>query len=128
MTSSTPDDDFLESLRTFKSRIADAPGEPEIRDNGVFVRAEENPDVFITVTLPDDPAQALLKNPDIRSTPNKDIYKSSCYICVDPEFAQMGMPLCYPCSECGGHIAADDTICDDCGLDAFDLYLEGNIE
>jgi hypothetical protein len=29
----------------------------------------------------------------------------------------MGLPLCRPCSECKGHIAADDSVCDDCGHD-----------
>lgn len=44
-----------------------------------------------------------------------------CYICQDPEFAQMGLPLCRPCPECqrqgrgSGHIPADDGVCDVCG-------------
>lgn len=44
-----------------------------------------------------------------------------CYICQDPEFAQMGLPLCRKCPECvrqgrgPGHIPADDSVCDECG-------------
>ena len=71
-----------------------------------------------------DPAQFLLQNPNIYSVPNDDIYNPDCYICRDPEFAQLGMPLCFPCSECGGHIAADDTVCDDCGIDLYELQQE----
>lgn len=43
-----------------------------------------------------------------------------CSICQDPEFAQMGLPLCRPCPECqrqgrgSGHIPADDSKCDVC--------------
>jgi hypothetical protein len=46
-----------------------------------------------------------------------DVYKVGCYICEDPSFARMGLPLCRPCAKCGGHVAADDTVCDDCGHD-----------
>jgi hypothetical protein len=53
-----------------------------------------------------------------RST--SSVYSESCYICRDPEYALMGLPLCYPCSKCGGHIAADDCQCDDCGHDIRD--------
>ena len=77
-----------------------------------------------TVTQPEDPAQVLLQDPNVFSTPNPDIFRDTCYICLDPEFAAMGLPLCYPCSACGGHVAADDTICDDCGKDAQELFQE----
>ncbi len=40
------------------------------------------------------------------------VYNSSCYICKDPEFALMGLPLCYPCKQCGAHTPADDMTCD----------------
>jgi anaerobic ribonucleoside-triphosphate reductase len=40
------------------------------------------------------------------------VYKEDCYICRDPEFA-----LCYRCKYCGGHVAADSTVCDECGND-----------
>ena len=63
---------------------------------------------------PDDPAIWLLHHGPV-STPT--VTSDSCYICNDPEFAQMGLPLCYPCKFCGGHVAADDTICDECGKD-----------
>ncbi len=41
-------------------------------------------------------------------------HSAFCYICNDPEYAQMGLPLCRVCPSCGGHIAADDCECDDC--------------
>lgn len=69
-----------------------------------------------------DPAYWMLeeglKDSSERSTTT--VYRSSCYICRDPEFALMGLPLCYPCSTCGGHVAADDSHCDDCGYDQED--------
>jgi hypothetical protein len=73
----------------------------------------------------DDPAYFLLeqglKNPEKQSV--KRVYDSSCYICRDPEFALMGLPVCKPCpvpvtadngivTECGAHWAADDPDCD----------------
>lgn len=60
----------------------------------------------------DDPCTWMLYD-DFTSKPK--IYDPNCYICNDPEFAQMGLPLCYPCRFCGGHVAADDTMCDVCG-------------
>jgi hypothetical protein len=46
------------------------------------------------------------------------VHRDGCYICEDPEFAQMGLPLCRLCPACKtGHVAADDTVCDDCGAD-----------
>lgn len=69
---------------------------------------------------PNDPARQLLRYNKSgkrvnRSEPNMSIYREDCYICKDPEFAQLGMPLCRPCSVCGGHVATDDCVCDDCG-------------
>jgi hypothetical protein len=63
---------------------------------------------------PSDPAYHLLLD-DFTSTPV--VFRQGCYICNDPEFAMMGLPLCRRCPVCGGHVPADDTICDDCGLD-----------
>ncbi len=69
---------------------------------------------------PGDPASWMLYD-DFTSTPV--VYRESCYICEDPEFAQMGLPLCRPCPQCigretgAGHIAADDVVCDDCGYE-----------
>lgn len=60
----------------------------------------------------DDPAYFLLNGPHSRPT----IFKQGCYICEDIEFALMGLPLCRKCEHCGGHIAADDVRCDDCGM------------
>lgn len=79
-------------------------------------------------TKPSDPAYRLLED-DYTSKPK--VYRAGCYICEDPEFSQMGLPLCNPCPECSakakhpaGHIAADDTTCDDCGYDAEEAYYE----
>lgn len=65
-------------------------------------------------TKPGDPAYWMLFD-DFTTTPV--IQRAGCYICDDPEYALMGLPLCYPCPACGGHIAADDCVCDDCGRD-----------
>jgi len=66
-------------------------------------------------TQMDDLAFGLLTDGHV-STPK--VHRAGCYICADPEFAQMGLPLCYRCPACGGHVAADDTVCDDCGHEA----------
>ena len=59
----------------------------------------------------DDPAYHLLTD---GFTSEPTVYKAGCYICEDPEFAQMGLPLCYSCAKCGGHVPADDNVCSDC--------------
>lgn len=41
--------------------------------------------------------------------------RAECYICQDEEFSLMGLPLCYACEKCKGHVPADDTVCSDCG-------------
>lgn len=69
----------------------------------------------------DDPAYWMLSSGP-RSTPT--VYREGCYICEDPEFAQMGLPLCFPCALCGGHVAADDSVCDDCGADQMNVQAE----
>jgi hypothetical protein len=60
-----------------------------------------------------DAEKWLYDHPDISSTPT--VYSEDCYICRDPDFSRMGMPLCYECMFCEGHVAADDAKCDDCG-------------
>lgn len=67
---------------------------------------------------PNDPAFSLLKD-DFQSHPK--VHREGCYICQDMEYARMGLPLCNPCCACtleqkgvAGHIAADDSYCDDC--------------
>ena len=67
---------------------------------------------------PDDPAYFLLNSGSI-STSNT--YDENCYICRDPEFAQMGLPLCYACEGCGKHVAADAGECEneECDYDRF---------
>lgn len=76
---------------------------------------------------PDDPAYFMLEqgrnDPSKRSKPT--VYKKGCYICEDEEFALMGLPLCYPCAKCGGHVPADDTVCDACGADQQELAMQG---
>lgn len=74
----------------------------------------------------DDPAYWMLSSGHT-STPTT--YREGCYICEDPEFAQMGLPLCHPCPRCteqaghdAGHVAADDSVCDDCGYDMREAY------
>jgi hypothetical protein len=77
---------------------------------------------------PGDPAYWMLYD-DVTSTPT--VRRDGCYICMDPEFAQMGLPLCRPCPPCSkesgsmsGHVAADDTTCDVCGADEQELFFE----
>lgn len=52
-----------------------------------------------------------------------EIYKESCYICTDPEFALMGLPVCKPCPICKAHWAADDSECDN-GCDVQGYYMD----
>jgi hypothetical protein len=66
----------------------------------------------INPTLPSDPAYSLMTD-SFTSTPA--IHREGCYICEDPEYAQMGLPLCRLCPKCSGHVPADDDTCDDCG-------------
>jgi hypothetical protein len=70
----------------------------------------------------DDPAYWMLEeglaDPSKRSTPT--VHSDNCSICRDPEFSLMGLPLCYPCSKCGGHVAADNSVCDACQHDQED--------
>lgn len=95
-----------------------------VDENGTQWQLREG--VWCTVTKSSDPAMMLLNDPNIRSIPNPDIYNPKCYICVDPEFAAMGLPLCYPCELCGGHVAADDVECDKCGADQYELWEAKN--
>lgn len=73
-------------------------------------------------TRPSDPAYILLLDEYV-SVPR--VHRDGCYICEDPEFSQMGLPLCQPCPRCQaggrvGHMAADDPECDDCGYSLYD--------
>lgn len=65
---------------------------------------------------------------------HEEIYNERCYICTDPEFALMGLPVCKPCpvvldsgQVCGVHWAADDSECDN-GCDIAGYYLGDNHE
>lgn len=103
--------------------------------NGALWRLSEH-GVPITVTQPSDPASALLRGGH-RSVPK--VHSDSCYICEDPEFAAMGLPLCRPCPMCAanavlmgqqpghyGHVPADDTTCTVCGYDGeYDDHMGG---
>lgn len=70
----------------------------------------------------DDPAYWLLEEglSGKREVKVSPVYNSYCYICNDPEFALMGLPLCYPCNQCGAHVPADDGVCDN-GHDQEDM-------
>ena len=74
-------------------------------------------------TQPDDPAMILLRD---SHTTTPVVHDPDCFICMDPEFAQMGLPLCRPCPECQkngrgtGHIPADDIVCSVCDYDELD--------
>ena len=63
----------------------------------------------MTRMKPDDPAYWMLSD-GVETTPIT--YNKTCYICNDPEFAQMGLPLCTKCIICGAHVPADNCICD----------------
>lgn len=80
------------------------------------------------------PAERILYNDDYTSSTR--VYDPNCYICRDPDFARMGLPLCRECPRCReksagtelGHVAADDTSCTVCGYDEQESYfrrLEG---
>jgi len=62
----------------------------------------------------DDPAYWLLEEglSGKRQIRQPEVYSETCYICNDPEFALMGLPLCTKCYKCGGHVPADDCVCD----------------
>ena len=66
-----------------------------------------------------DPAYWMLDEglKDTSKQTRPTVYSNKCYICCDPEYAIMGLPLCTACDKCGGHVAADDSVCDDCGYD-----------
>jgi len=73
----------------------------------------------------DDPAQCLLQD-DFYTIPVEGVYDSNCFICTDPEFALMGLPLCRSCPSCEsagrgkGHIPADDCVCTVCEFDEYE--------
>ena len=58
---------------------------------------------------PNDPAYWMLFD-GVESKPI--VHSDTCYICADDEYSRMGLPLCYKCFICGGHVPADDTVCD----------------
>lgn len=72
------------------------------------------------------PVERALYNDDYTSSTT--VYSDTCYICRDPDFARMGLPLCYECPKCKsdsdgkilGHIPADDTQCTVCGYDGYE--------
>ena len=118
-----------------RNQMADI--EPEVISDGsdggpILVRYSGN-ETISTVTKASDPATILL-NVGYRSTPT--VYQSGCYICEDPEFAHMGLPLCKPCPRFRlhgnrhgvhdpGHVPADDVECTACGFDVQLLWAGG---
>lgn len=86
-----------------------------ITDDGLRARVAEGWGLHQYTPMPQgDPAQALIASAGM-TVPT--IYRQGCYICMDPEFALMGMSLCRVCPDCGGHIPGDDVVCDDCHYD-----------
>jgi hypothetical protein len=89
--------------------ITNPPGPLPLRPPGTFGPGDKG-----------DPAYWMLLD-GFTTTPS--VHLAGCYICEDPEFAQMGLPLCRKCPECvrqgrgAGHIAADDNVCDSCGYE-----------
>lgn len=80
---------------------------------------------------PHDPAFFLLLD---GKTSKPVVHHDGCYICEDPEFAALGLPLCRSCADCMrngrglGHIPADDGRCDECGYeDGPDDYPPENL-
>ena len=73
------------------------------------------------------PAEAGLWLDGYTSTSTAE-HDPNCYICRDPDFARMGLPLCNKCDQCSkrgeplrpGHIPADDSTCTICGTDYHD--------
>lgn len=95
-----------------RAGITNPPGPLPLRPPGTFGAGDDG-----------DPAYWMLLD-DFTTTPEPGVYREHCYICRDPEFAQMGLPLCRKCPECArnlkgttGHIAADDNVCGDCGYE-----------
>ena|ERR1035437_329298 len=74
----------------------------------------------------DDPAYWMLEEglSGKREIKVSEVYNEHCYICNDSEFALMGLPLCYSCYKCGGHVPADDCVCDN----GHDQMSEDNLE
>lgn len=64
--------------------------------------------------------EATGRRPDTGWVSTTTVFNERCYICQDPEFALMGLPLCKPCETCGAHTPADDIECDN-GHYAFDV-------
>lgn len=74
--------------------------------------AREDLTPFERVLYDDDHTSAPESGPD-----GQPVYNATCYICNDPDFAQMGLPLCRACPECGAHVQADDIVCDNGHVD-----------
>ena len=87
---------------------------------GIDALGIENPDTNGPEHL--TPMERVLYNDGYTSSTR--VYDENCYICRDPDFARMGLPLCRECDDCKengrglGHVAADDTECTVCGWDS----------
>lgn len=133
------------SLRRERYPVEDLPAETQEMLGRLAAGAHAAGNASVAAN-PSDPAFWMLLD---GHTSTAVVYLEGCYICEDPEFAQMGMPLCRPCPECVrhrlvvctecngtrfldgktlcptcqgmgyagslGHVAADDTTCDECG-------------
>lgn len=136
--------------RVFKRErypVEQLPADVQERLRNLAAQAQATGNASIAAN-PSDPAFWMLLDGH-PSTPV--VHNDRCYICRDPEFAAMGMPLCTPCPWCVrekmelcpachgtrglpdgplceacrlqgysgtlGHIAADDTVCDECGYE-----------
>lgn len=77
------------------------------------------------------PSEKVLYDDNYQSTPK--VHRDGCYICEDPDYRRMGLPLCRRCINCStkdkfGHIAADDTVCDDCGFDEQEYWAQCQVQ
>lgn len=102
------------------------PLQKRMTKTGVNALGIENPDFSSPEHL--TPMERALYNDDY--TTSTTVYDEDCYICRDPDFARMGLPLCRECDQCKqegrglGHVAADDVICSVCGWDSYAAYME----
>lgn len=100
------------------------PFQKRMTEIGVDSLGITDPDFSSPVHL--TPMERALYNDSYTSSTT--VHDDKCYICNDPDFARMGLPLCRECPECKeksegkvlGHIAADDSECTVCGYDEYE--------
>lgn len=102
------------------------PLQKRMTEIGIKALGIENPDLSGPSHL--TPMERALYNDGYTSSTT--VHDSSCYICNDPDFARMGLPLCRECDKCKeegrglGHVPADDVECSVCGWDEYAAYME----